>query len=457
VNRLTLIPAWPGGPRDAAPLYDIKALPPAAFDAVFDAELRGESPEAYYADRLHLLAANYRVLVFPSGEMRKNWGVDAPRPLAVLGPDDSGAFRLDQANLAPGGEYAWVAVAQFETQPAGSATLWSAPLYFRTLPLNSLVPTTLAADDQSALRALGGINALQERAALGEGTALRGLALFYNFAAATDTFVCAPLDENAPCPWPDPPPSRALPFPALLQLGDIASQMLILQQAGQARPDPQRLGQLDSAIERFAGRPAAPGTPSTAGPAAAPEAKALDQLAAIGERVRALGKHEGGEQLAGLLGELGIAVDDVLGAGTRAPLPVGVASFPPYARATVRRLESLQEYAPRLQQIFSPADWSAWDTWLRQQRGELTLIAEDAERGRLSRDQLDSQIQRARGVEPPAYPDKWRFLDPASGAVDIEHVSRLQPAATSEWKRLLRELYWFQLTRFAGQLWPARQ
>jgi hypothetical protein len=460
VNRLTLVPAWPGGPSADMPCFDLRALPPATFDVVIDSDLGGEKPEDYYAERLRLLAANYRVLVFAADEMRKNWGADAPRPLAVLGPDESGAYRLDQAGLVAGQAYAWVTVAQFETLPSGSATLWSDPLYFRTRPCPDRVPAALPAADQQALLVLGGLTAQQQRAALGEATALRGLELFYNFAAATDTFVCAPLNENEPCPWPDPPVGRSLPLPALLDLGDIASGMLVLeQQAGGGQPEAKRIAALSDAVQRFAGR--APGAPAAADaavaePAQTPEAKALAQLAGLGSRLSVLGRQPAAGPLRSLLSELGVAVDEVLSSGTRPALPVGVDSFPPYARATLRRLEGVEEYAPRLQQVFSPAEWTAWDGWLRQQRGELTLIAEDAERGRLSRQQLDAQVARDRAIAPPPYPDKWRYIDGQTGQVDIERVGRIPAGADAEQRHLARELYWFQLAQFARQLWPAQ-
>jgi hypothetical protein len=260
--------------------------------------------------------------------------------------------------------------------------------------------------------------------------------LYYNFAAASDTFFCAPLDERAPSPWPDPV-AGGWPLPALLALGDLAAGVLALdRQAASGTLEPSRVQELGRAVQQLAaGMGGAQGSPA--------QAAALTGFAETGRRLAAAGAGEA----APLLSELLIALDSVAGTGTRPPPQPGLASFPAYARATVRRLESIEEYNAQLQASMAPDDWAAWADTLRQLRAELTLMADDVERGRLSLQQLEQQLQHARQIVPPVYPEGWRFVDRESGTAEPERLARIGPEQTEQIRRLTRELYWFHLAR----------
>lgn len=441
INRLTLISAAPGGPADNPPCYPPEALPPAGFEVLINNELGSSPADSYYRDRARLLAASYSVLVYSAADYRPVYSGKQSRPLAVIGADSSGSFRLDQAGLSPGGNYVWLVTATVESG-RGAVTLWSSPLWFRLAPDEQRVPALLSGTQQSILRLLISMTAQQERAREGARTALRGLALYYNYAAASDTYFCAPLDERGPSPWPEAQ-AGGWPLPALLQLGDCAAEAvaLLAQQERSAPPDLPRARRLGGSIVQVAY--------GLAGAAGSQGDAELERLAQTGRRLEATDA----AALPGLLSELLIALDGAAGTGSRPQPAMGLASFPDYARASLRRLEAVEEHGPLLQATMRPDDWTAWSETLRQLRAELTLLADDVERGRVNMAQLEQQLARARQIVPPVYPEEWRYVDRETGAV-LPDAARIRPDEGEPVRRLARELYWFQLSRLLRLMLP---
>jgi hypothetical protein len=431
---MVLIAQSPGGSEAHAPAYDPAGLPPARFDVLIDDDLQGLDVNEYYLGRARLAAATFRVLVYDRHDYQPVWKGKPSAPKAVLGADEHGQFRLDQAELEPGGEYLWLAIAQVNDGKAESM-LWSMPLYFKLLPQEHELPQLLGEDAQP-LRVIMVQAAQQARASVAEQGALRRLAPYYNFAVASDSFVCAALTEDGPTPWPDPPAQPALPFKALLSIGDVAAQALACQRA---RQDPGQLAKLGVAVRGLAQSLAASGV-----------SNGVQALSETGDK---LGQAATPEEAAATLSQLMIAIDGAIASGTRPKVSLGLESIPPYSQASVKRIEAIQEYSGRIQAVMGNAQWQLWDAYLRQVRGELTLIAEDVGRGRMNGEQLEEQLARARQIAPPLYPSEWRFVT-ADGALDGSRLSHLQAEETEQRRRLVEEMYWYHLTRFSSMLFP---
>lgn len=443
INRISIIAVAPGSSGGLAPVFPANALPAASFEVLLNSELHKADAESYFRDRARLLAASYHVHVFAAAEYRPGYAGRPGRPLAVLGPDASGSFRLDQAGLAAGQDYAWVVSVQVDSG-RGGLTLWSMPLYFRLAPDAAHLPGQLAAADYHAMSKLLVLCGQQQRAQAAARITLNGLALYYNYASASDTFYCAPQDERGASPWPEAAPG-GWPLPALLRLGDLAAEGLSLQRLldTDTLPSGQRLHNLGQKVrETTAGLSGLRSDEAGAG--------ALSRLDELGQRL--LATDPGAS--ASLLSELFITLDVVADSGTRSWPRSGLAGFPAYARGCVKRLEGIEEFSGLLQASMHPDDWELWSSSLRQMRAEFALLADDIERGRMNLNQLRGQIERIRQTGRPVYADNWRYVDSQTGMVDEQLAGRIGTGEIEQQRRLTRELYWYHLSRFTRMLVP---
>ncbi len=444
VARLVLLPQSPGGQIDAPNIVDAAAVPPARFDVFLDPELNGQALDAYLADRQLLLSCRYSVWLycFEDEDALGKQGLSGPT--LVIEADAAGRFPLSGPAVVPGRLYAWQAVANLTDAQGHSVQVWSAPLYFRTVPAGAYLPEVLDQDASAAVSELAHLASEQQRACAALQASLRGLLPYSNYPSSSDLYLSIPLTGDNTCPRPDPQPGWRLDLPRLIELGRSLGA-LKPGQGGAAAPDTAAListgSSLYSALQAWAGHDG-PQPP-----------KAFAALVDVTSRLRTAAVGLEAQQAASLLSELIVSADQLAGSGT-VNLRCGYeAAFLAYAGATQERLAQARRLRPQLELALGQVEAAAWLGAFTGAGQQLSALAEEVQRGRLGKNQLTTKLA-ALTLAVPAEPSAPGYLEPGSCRVAIERIKYLGAADKPQIAALTAELTRCYLAQLAVALWP---
>lgn len=447
VARMTLIPQGPGGGLEGAPVYDTAQVPPASFSVFLDNSLAGMDIEDYLGIRTGLAAARYAVWLYRFDTESADGGNGLPSPTLVISPNNEGQFPLAEPAIAAGKTYAWQVVATIEDSHGVRIDLWSTLLYFKTAPAESQLPALLSTEARRAGEQLTALAAWQRRCQAGMQAVLRGLRLYSNYPSASDMYYCTPLTGTMTCPAPECAEPSYLSLAQLIALGGVMSETLALKREfDRSEPPPEALTGLGERVYTLVNQwPEA---------AVTPLAPRVSTMAAVAEKLN--GQNGGLERDAALatLNELLLAADKLVGTGTGVPNAGYEQAFTAYAAATAERLRQLEQQADDLAVVLGADESRAWIEYFREQRDQLEELADEVERGRLSKAQLSARLAELALAAPSGGSEELRYLLPDTCRVNLESIKRLTAADAEQVQRLSVEVVSCQLMRFAGFIWP---
>jgi len=443
--RLTLIPQSPGGGLADAPLLVAGEVPDAAFDACLDAQFATDDIASYLHSRACLSAARFAVWLYRFDE-EDSANVELPSPVLVIAPDADGRFPLTAPAIVEGKLYGWQVVATIEGGAGQTVNVWSSLLYFRTAPAAAVAPELLSAEARELVTELLDATAMQRRARDGLAVSLRGMRLYGNYPSASDTYFCAPLIGGMDCPRHECRDGAGIAVPQLLKLGALmraASRLWIDAAAGPV--EEADLQELADEVYRLVNQwPEA--TRSAIG-------RKLSTLAAVAEKLTVPPPDVDAQPTSGLLSELLLAIDDLIGPGTIDGSPGYEQTFLAYAAATDARLHALELRRAELEAVLGGEEATRWVEYLRDQRAQLSLLAHEVERGRLSKAQLGQRVAEQAERARLTSDEEVRYLEGTSCHVALDRIRRLTATDTEQLARLSAETVRCYLLRLADSLW----
>jgi hypothetical protein len=375
------VPIAPGGSQDDPPLYSAEDAARISFGVFIDPELSGDA-EDYLHQRAQLCLASYGVQVYAVGDESANANI------LQTGPD--GTARLDSAQLKPGTEYGWRIIAALQD---GSQVL-STPLFFKVSAsadsgaATQAVTTDLdqrpATPPEQSIALLQHLNVEQSREAAALQAYLSRTLVFETYPTASDSYICAPIQDGGVVPLPAQQRSGLVPTQILPLLGTLMQQAEVVQEA--LRTDEPAGEKLDALLTQLGdllgsvsyGRALSGRAPGLSGILARLNAAKADP-----------------EQTVALLSELRLSLDSAIGFGSINLRQDYKDAFTAYAEMADERL-SIAGSWNTLQPLFGTDEATKVLNIVNDQRGALALLRDEVGKGRLSKMQLAQRLSAQR-------------------------------------------------------------
>ena len=370
-SRLGLVPISPGGSQDNPPLYSADEVARLSFGVFIDPELHGDAEE-YLRQRAQLCLASYGVQLFATAGQPQD---------SLLLRDEGGTVRLDPAQLRPGVVYGWRIVAALQD---GSEVL-STPLYFRVSETAATADTGETPTPPELLAQLERMALEQQREAAALRAYLAHTLVFETYPTASDSYVCAPIGDDAVLPLPAQIRAGLVPTQILPLLGTLMQQADVVQEA--LRTDEPAEGKLEALLTQLGqllnsvsyGRALSARAPALAG--------TLTRLNAAKNNP---------EQTVALLSELRLSLDAAIGFGSINLRQGYKDAFAAYADMASERL-SIASNWDVLAEVFGRDEAESVLGMINDQRGALALLRDDVAKGRLSKTQLAQRLATQNG------------------------------------------------------------
>jgi hypothetical protein len=444
VARLLLIPQSPGAQVNAPDVFAAEAVPPASFDIYLDPELGGQDVDAYLTDRRLLLSSRYAVWLYRFDDDTALGKQGLAGPTLVIEADSSGSFPLSGPAITPGKLYAWQVVATVTDTAGSTVQVWSAPLYFRTMPAESSFPAVLDPVLNTALRELTHLASEQQRARAALQASLRGLPPYTNCPSSSDRYLAIPTTGGDTCPRPDAAAGWRLSLPQLIALGKSVAHL-----------QPDRSGMAASPADlSSAGAALYSNMQQWTDSASAPPPKEFAALVEVTNRMRNLAVGVDEQQAAALFSEFVVSADAVAASGTLNVHTSYEQAFLAYALATQERLAQARQLKAALEPALGQQETAAWLGAFTGASQQLSAIASEVQRGRLGKTQLIARLAKLTPPVPAGEHEAAHYLEANGCRVDLERIKRLTAADAPQIVQLSAELARCHLQRLAGSVWP---